>query len=63
MCQWWFEGGVFPQSHLPITLAIQLNGNPRHPKRLGEDHFLDKMLSSGIYSAIFSEHLYIGVFG
>lgn len=23
--------GVFPQSHLPITLATQLNGTPRHP--------------------------------
>lgn len=40
------EGGVFPQSHLPITTATQLNGAPRHPGRLGEDHFLDKMLDA-----------------
>ena len=56
-------GGVFPQSHLPITLAAQLNGTSRHPERLAEDRFLDKMLNSGSSSAIFPGHLNTSVFG
>lgn len=55
--------GAFPQSHLPIMFATQLNGTPKYPKCLGEDHFLDKMLNSGSYCAIFPEHLYISLFG
>lgn len=55
--------GAFPQSHLPIMFATQLNGTPKYPKCLGEDHFLDKMLNYGSYCAIFPEHLYISLFG
>lgn len=42
--------------------ATQLNGTPKYPKCLGEDHFLDKMLNSGSHSAIFPEHLYASLF-